>query len=523
MRNIQKSTRPSSRRRENAAAIVKASPPGALTKGPDRKFPGLHPPPGGATSRSLSTNRRFAFPILALLAALAVGLLFLLPGGPLHAQQTAETYYHHENDMGPVVTLTANDPEDVTHIYWSFLTDATGDQDLPGGNATDDIGDLDIAHRAFFKVEDGVLSFEAKPDYEAGTPAPDDRMYKVVVQASDGGQMTWVQYFKVTVVVLDVEEQGKVTWTVNPDGTANGEAAGQNLLEFQAGAVLTATVTDPDGLPADDNDTWKWYRSSRNTGPWTMITSGDPAVPVITADYTASDHAENNDVGMYLRAVATYTDRRGDGKTAEFVSPHTVKATKVEDNSVPKFAPTAVERDIQEGPAGRNVGASVTATDADNDVLNYTLVTNVGDFFEIDQLTGQITTAALLDYENPGTDWATADDGTTKTIDVTVRATDSAGGNTVENGAPVDATVTITLLNVNEAPDFGVESRTLDSPANIQGMAADMAEEGVGRPMGGPSRSFRLHGYRPGGSRHQRGQVEPGGIRRGQVQAHRRR
>ena len=80
MRNIYKSTAPSFRRRENAAAIVKAPPPGALTKGPDRKFPGLHPPLGGATSPSFSLNRRFAFPILAFLAALAVGLLFLLPG-----------------------------------------------------------------------------------------------------------------------------------------------------------------------------------------------------------------------------------------------------------------------------------------------------------------------------------------------------------------------------------------------------------------------------------------------------------
>ena len=109
MRNIHKSTAPSFRRRENAAAIVKAPPPGALTKGPDRKFPGLHPPLGGATSPSLSTNRRFAFPILALLAVLAVGLLFLLPGGALHAQES--TIMYPENGTHPVATFTAVDPE----------------------------------------------------------------------------------------------------------------------------------------------------------------------------------------------------------------------------------------------------------------------------------------------------------------------------------------------------------------------------------------------------------------------------
>ena len=92
MRNIHKSTAPSFRRRENAAAIVKAPPSGALTKGPDRKFPGLHPPLGGATSPSLSTNRRFAFPIVAFLAVLAVGLLFLLQGGIAGAQDASIMY-----------------------------------------------------------------------------------------------------------------------------------------------------------------------------------------------------------------------------------------------------------------------------------------------------------------------------------------------------------------------------------------------------------------------------------------------
>ena len=119
MRNIHKSTAPSFRRRENAAAIVKAPPPGALTKGPDRKFPGLHPPLGGATSPSFSLNRRFAFPILALLAALAAGLLFLLPGGLVWAQDADGPIMYAENGTGPVATYTAEDPEG-TAITWSL-------------------------------------------------------------------------------------------------------------------------------------------------------------------------------------------------------------------------------------------------------------------------------------------------------------------------------------------------------------------------------------------------------------------
>ena len=190
-----------------------------------------------------------------------------------------------------------------------------------------------------------------------------------------------------------------------------------------------------------------------------------------------SDSADNNDVGMYLRAEATYTDRRGANKTADFVSPHRVRPAKVEANSYPEFNPTSHTRRVQEGESGMTVGAPVTATDADGDVINYTLdgeifMVDGENAFAIDQATGQITTAADLNFEA----------GTTS-FTIMVRATDSAGFNTDTDAGgdvPDDAEVTITLLNVNEAPDFGGENRTPGSEANIRGMAPDKNEEGVG-------------------------------------------
>ena len=100
-------------------------------------------------------------------------------------------------------------------------------------------------------------------------------------------------------------------------------------------------------------------------------------------------------------------------------------------------------------------------------MLNYTLtgtIPEVGgeDAFKIDQATGQITTDVALNYDG--------DPAPTREFTVTVHATDSAGG---ENAT--DATVTITLLNVNEAPVFEPATAT----DNIEGMAADKAEEGV--------------------------------------------
>ena len=96
----------------------------ALAGGPNRRFPGLHPSPGGAASLSPFLNRRLALPILAILALLAASLLFLLPGGPLQAQDSSITY--EENGTESLATFTGSDPEG-RPVYWSLLaTDATG-------------------------------------------------------------------------------------------------------------------------------------------------------------------------------------------------------------------------------------------------------------------------------------------------------------------------------------------------------------------------------------------------------------
>ena len=103
-------------------------------------------------------------------------------------------------------------------------------------------------------------------------------------------------------MVTDEEETGKVTWTVDPDGT-DSAVGPQPLRQFQDGAALAASVTDPDGAPIDaDGDAipaaginWKWYRGSDviagQTGPSYTVTAAD--------------------VGKRIKVVATYTDRRG--------------------------------------------------------------------------------------------------------------------------------------------------------------------------------------------------------------------
>ena len=137
MRIIHRNTTPSLAS-EPAQTSLGRHPLGAVTGGPDRKSSGLHSP-------SLLLKKRLAFPILALLAALAVGLLFLLPGGLLQAQESA-TIMYPENGTEPVATFTAVDPEG-KDIVWS----------LGGADAGD------------FKIDGGVLTFKKSPDFEDAT------------------------------------------------------------------------------------------------------------------------------------------------------------------------------------------------------------------------------------------------------------------------------------------------------------------------------------------------------------------
>ena len=101
-------------------------------------------------------------------------------------------------------------------------------------------------------------------------------------------------------------------------------------------------------------------------------------------------------------------------------------------NTAPVFSPATVDRSIAENTAaGRNVGAVVTATDADNDPLSYTLGGADMASFDFDETTGQIRTRAGVSYDHevkPSyTVTVTASDGTdTAVADVTISVTDVA-------------------------------------------------------------------------------------------------
>ena len=115
---------------------------------------------------------------------------------------------------------------------------------------------------------------------------------------------------EVTVSVTNVDEPGTITLS---------------SLQPQAGVVLTAVLSDPDGETSGTG--LQWERSSRTSGPWAEIEEETGTT------YTPA----NGDAGYYLRITAEYKDPESteNTKMARAVSANKARAGTVEGEHSP--------------------------------------------------------------------------------------------------------------------------------------------------------------------------------------------
>ncbi len=285
-----------------------------------------------------------------------------------------------ENSSSAVASYTATDPERDT-LTWT------------------------VSGNDFWISDRGQLHFRSPPSFEQRTS------YTVTVAASDG---TLSNSLDVNITVSDLEEEGTVT--IEPPRGWDG-------------TTFTAGLDDDDG--GETNINWQWEWSPNGRSSWTDIAGATDISYEATAD----------DVGRYLRASASYEDRRNSGKEAS-----AALTGRIEDstdrpiaNNAPAFTESApVARSVGQGTsAGRTIGAPVRATDEDTgDVLTYSLDGTDANLFDIDPATGQIRTKAILDYD--------PDPQGQNTYTVTVSVHDGFGPS--YNPDPqVDATITVTI------------------------------------------------------------------------------
>ena len=317
-------------------------------------------------------------------------------------------------------------------IYWVAEASSGGADDLAAFNEDFELdpstGQIRVKSDGSFTFEDldldtstgqitvksgGSIDYEDRSSYVVDIGVTDSKNSSGFLDASVDDTVT------LTINVTDAEEAGTVTVT----GTA------------RVGETLSAEVTDPDG--AVGAITWVWSRATSATGAFNTI-SGQT-----NASYTL----EAGDENMYVRATATYTDRRGAGKTANAtrgpIQPETARPV-LGSNSAPEFTGTTRSRTVAENTASGNVGAAITATDVDGDTLTYSVAeaTSGGandlaafnEDFELDPSTGQVTvrSGGSIDYE----------DRHSYVVDIGVTDSKNSSGSP---DAAIDDTVTLTI------------------------------------------------------------------------------
>ena len=127
-------------------------------------------------------------------------------------------------------------------------------------------------------------------------------------------------------------------------------------------------------------------------------------------------------------------------------------------NKAPVFTEgTSASRSVAENTAaGVNIGAPVTATDADKDTLTYTVGGDDGSAFAVDSTSGQLKTKSALDFERKSS------------YRVTMGVFDSKGGSGT-------ITVTITVTDVTDVP-------LANGPSQMMEVVDSTRETHVGTP-----------------------------------------
>ena len=273
----------------------------------------------------------------------------------------------------------------------------------------------------------GQLRTKANVDHETTAT------YGVTVTATDTAGAT--DTIRVTITVNNVDEPATVTLS---------------SLQPLVAIELIASLDDLDDL-SGGSVTWSWARSPNGTSSWNPINgeTSDTYTPVA------------GDVGDYLQATASYTDEEGPDKSALAISANAVEVAPGRNKPVLREHPTATRSIPRNTPAGRNIGKPFTATDADNDVLTYSLGGPDGAGFALDMSSGQLLTKALLtgiqrtiykvfvsvsdskdDLGNPEAD-PQSDTTTEVTINITTTTT-SSGSSSSSGGGRRRATPTPT-------------------------------------------------------------------------------
>ncbi len=322
---------------------------------------------------------------------------------------------------------------------FAYSVAAASDEDI-GEQLTyqlsgDDSADFDL------DAATHVLRFAANPDYERPADADGDNLYQFSVVASDGEYQASQEF---NISVGDINDEAPQFTSLSSQTV--------NYTTAQVGAVIyTASATD-----ADLGDQLSYALSGADAVLFTInSTSGELAfaqLPSLTEFQSAG-----GDITYQLVVVAT--DLGANSSELD------LSVSLLDDTgNIPEFAAASASVDFDENAVG--VVYSAQATDADGDVLAYSLSGADAEHFAIDATSGALEFISSPDHEQP------ADSNGDNVYDLAIVVTDSPVGNQAQQSLAV----TVKNLNDNE-PQFELSTSSFDVAENSRSVATITASD----------------------------------------------
>ena len=274
--------------------------------------------------------------------------------------------------------------------------------DADGDDLEYSLGGTDSASFSIVSTS-GQLRTKAALDYESKSS------YEVTVSVSDGNGGS--DSITVTINVTDVQENRAPAFS---SGTATRSVAEDTATGQDIGAAITATDADGDDLT--------YSLGGTDASSFSIVSTSGQLRTKSVLDYESKTQYE-------------VTVSVSDGSLEDTITV-TINVTDVQENRAPAFSSNTATRSIAENTgSGQDIGAAITATDADGDDLTYSLGGTDSASFAIVSSSGQLQTKSALDYESKSSYEVTvsvSDGSLEDTITVTINVTDVA-----ENSAPV--------------------------------------------------------------------------------------
>ena len=290
-------------------------------------------------------------------------------GGTIDTNQAVAITVTGVNDNAPAFTspATASVEENQTAAYTAVAMDADGD-DLSYSLSGTDAGLFTIDPAT------GVVSFNEAPDAENPDDANGDNVYDIVVTASDNTEGTPDTNQSVAITVTGVNDNAPI---FTSPATAN--------VEENQTAAYTAVAMDGDGDPLT-------YSLSGTDAALFTINAATGEVSFNEAPDAENPDDANGD-NVYDIVVTASDNTEGTTDTNQAVA---ITVTNVNDNA-PVFTSPATAN-VEEN---QTAAYTAVATDADGDVLSYSLSGTDAGLFTIDPATGEVSFNEAPDVEAP--------------------------------------------------------------------------------------------------------------------------